>query len=47
MIEEEHTRLIADGIPGARLVFVEGDHFVAAGNPKEFNQVVKGFLVEV
>ena len=38
MIKEEHTRLIARNIPGARLAFVEGDHFVAAGNPEEFEQ---------
>ena len=31
-------------IPGARLAFVEGDHFVAAGNPEEFNKVVRRFL---
>ncbi|MBC5585742.1 alpha/beta fold hydrolase [Eggerthella sp. NSJ-70] len=45
MIKEDHTRLIASGIPGARLAFVEGDHFVAAGNPEEFNRVVEGFLL--
>ena len=44
MIKEEHTRLIARNIPGARLAFVEGDHFVAAGNPEEFNKVVRRFL---
>ena len=44
MIKKEHTRLIASSIPGARLAFVEGDHFVAAGNPEEFNKVVRRFL---
>lgn len=29
MIKEEHTRLIAAEIPGARLVIMEGDHFIA------------------
>lgn len=46
MIKEEHTRLIASSIPGAQLAFVEGDHFVAIGNPREFNEVVEGFLWE-
>jgi len=43
MILEEHTRLIAASIPGARLAFVEGDHFVAAGNPDAFNRALGGF----
>ena len=46
MIKEEHTRLIARSIPGAELVFVEGDHFVARKNPGAFNEVVAGFLAE-
>lgn len=29
MIKEEHTRLIAAEIPDARLVIIEGDHFIA------------------
>ena len=43
LIEEEHTRLIARSIPGARLRFVEGDHYIAAGNPEVFNVVVDEF----
>ena len=46
MVEEEHTRLIADSIPGARLRFIEGSHFVAAENPDEFNRVVGEFLAQ-
>lgn len=46
MIKEEHARLIARSIPGAELVFVEGDHFVARKNPGAFNEVVEGFLAE-
>lgn len=45
MIEEEHTRLIADSIPDAQLAFVEGTHFVASENPGAFNCVVDAFLV--
>ena len=44
MIEDEHTRLIAASIPGARLEFVEGSHFIAAENPDAFNHVVESFL---
>jgi pimeloyl-ACP methyl ester carboxylesterase len=44
MIEESHTRLIAESIPGAQLAFVEGTHFVAAENPDAFNRVVGAFL---
>lgn len=44
MIKEKHTVLIASSVPGARLAFVEGDHFVARKNPAEFNEVVEVFL---
>ena len=44
MIEEEHTRLIAESIPGARLALIEGTHFVAAESPDAFNCVVGDFL---
>ena len=46
MIEDDHTRLIAESIPNARLAFVEGTHFVAAENPDAFNRVVEDFLVQ-
>lgn len=46
MIEEAHTRLIANSLPNAQLAFVEGDHFVANKNPEAFNQVVERFLLE-
>lgn len=46
IIKEAHTRLIAENIKDSRLEFVEGDHFVAAGNPKEFNSIVLDFLSE-
>ena len=44
MIEERHTRLMAESIPGSRLAFVEGSHFVASENPDAFNRVVGEFL---
>ena len=43
MILPEHTRLIAASIPEAQLRFVEGDHFVSAGNPEAFNRVLLEF----
>lgn len=46
MIKEGHTRLIADSIPGSRLVFIEGDHFIANKCPDEFNRAVLAFLGE-
>ena len=44
MIRKEHTKLIADRIPVSELVFIKGDHFIAAKHPDEFNQVVLQFL---
>lgn len=44
MIKEKHTRLIADSIPDAQLVFIEGDHFIANKSPQAFNQKVLEFL---
>ncbi len=44
MIKDEHTRLIAASIPGARLAVIPGDHFVANKNPEAFNDVVLRFL---
>ena len=45
MIKEEHTRLIAGHIPDSRLVFLEGDHFVANKCPEAFNRTVLSFLL--
>lgn len=46
MIKEEHTRLIAEKLPCSKLVFVDGDHFIAAKKPKEFNKAMEEFLNE-
>ena len=43
MIADEHTRLIARSVTGAKLSIVEGSHFVAAENPAAFNAVLDGF----
>ena len=45
MIEEAHTRLIAESIPNAQLTLIEGTHFIAFENPDAFNRVVSEFLV--
>ena len=44
MIRKAHTKLIADSIPGASLVFIKGDHFIAGRHPEEFNRAVLDFL---
>ena len=46
MIEETHTRLIAESIPNAQLTLIEGTHFIAFKNPDAFNRVVSEFLVK-
>ena len=45
MIKEEHTRLIAQSIPGAQLVIIPGNHFVANKNPDAFNEAVLRFCL--
>ena len=45
MIKEDHTRLIARSIPGAELVILPGNHFVANKNPDAFNEAVLRFLL--
>lgn len=47
MIKEEHTRLIYQSLPMARLAFVKGDHFIANKCPKIFNKTVDDFLKEI
>jgi len=44
MIEETHTRLIAESIPNAQLAIIEGTHFVAFENSDAFNRAVSVFL---
>ena len=44
MIRKDHTGLIAASIPSARLLFLDGDHFIAARQPDEFNKAVLDFL---
>ena len=45
MIKAEHTRLIAESLPNSQLAFISGGHFIAASNPKKFNQTVFDFLM--
>lgn len=44
MIKDAHTRLIAQSIPDSKLAIIDGDHFIAASNPAEFNRTVLDFL---
>lgn len=46
MIRRRHTELIARSVPNARLVFLAGDHFIAAKTPEAFNRAVEAFLAE-
>lgn len=44
MIKQEHTEIIAQSIPNAKLSVIPGDHFIANKNPEAFNKVVEDFL---
>ncbi len=44
LIQAEHTRLIAGSLPQGELVFIRGNHFIAAKNPDAFNAAVDEFL---
>lgn len=44
MIRDRHTREIHAAIPGSELAILDGDHFVAHGNPEAFNRTVLEFL---
>ncbi|MDD6021903.1 MAG: alpha/beta fold hydrolase [Acutalibacteraceae bacterium] len=46
MIKREHTKKIAENIPDSRLLFIEGDHFIARKNAACFNAAVDKFLSE-
>ena len=44
MIKDQHTRLIAQSIPGAEQCILQGNHFIANKNPQSFNEAVLRFL---
>ena len=44
MIKDAQTKLIASSIPDAKLVVINGDHFIAKKRPEEFNKAVLAFL---
>lgn len=44
MIRDSHTRKIHASIPDSELNIIPGDHFVAHGNPIQFNVTVIDFL---
>lgn len=47
MIKRSHTELIASCIPGAKLQFIKGDHFIANKVPDAFNRAVDDFLAGI
>lgn len=44
LVQQEHTKLIANRIPHSKLVFINGDHFIVYKKPDEFNKIVINFL---
>ena len=46
MIRESHTKMIAETIPQAKLMFPEGDHFLPMKRANAFNRAVEEFLKE-
>ena len=46
MIRPDHSRLIAEHIPGAQFVELPGDHFIANKSPEAFNRAVRAFFRE-
>jgi pimeloyl-ACP methyl ester carboxylesterase len=46
IVQFEHTMLIAESIPHARLAIIPGGHDVAAVHPEAFNRAVFAFLEE-
>lgn len=44
MIKESHTRRMAAALPRGELALIEGSHFVARENSREFNRAVRKFL---
>ena len=46
MIKESHTRLIYSRLFNAKLVLIEGDHFIANKKAEEFNKEVALFLCQ-
>lgn len=44
MIADAHSQLIADSLPNAALVRIDGDHFIAAKAPEVFDRAVEAFL---
>lgn len=44
MIRDSHSVMIAEKIPNAQLIRIQGDHFIAKKNPKLFNAAIGAFL---
>lgn len=46
LIRARHTRLIADSLPSARLLYLPGGHMVSHQQPEVFNDAALAFLAE-
>lgn len=44
VIQDKHTRLIAQSLPNAQLEIMDGDHFIASKEHQVFNKIVENFL---
>ena len=45
MTPPKYSQFVADSIPGARAVFIDGGtHFVFAEKPEEVNQAIENFI---
>lgn len=44
MVKDSHSKVLAQQIPNASFVSIDGDHFIAKKHPNVFNQVVVQFL---
>ena len=44
IVKESHTRLMADTIPHAKLVLINGNHSICYKKPLEYNAAVAEFI---
>lgn len=47
MIKPDHTKLIYDSLPNAKMAVLEGDHFIAYKEYKAYNQTIERFLQDM
>ena len=47
MIRSDHSLLISQSLPKGEFVIIDGDHFCALNNPKQFNEETRKFLLKI